>query len=234
MPLNPTWQDIALRLLLTMAAAGVIGWNRGASGHSAGLRTTLLVGMAAAVAMIEANLLLSASGKGPDSFGTMDPMRLPLGILTGVGFIGGGAILKRGELVVGLTTAATLWAVTVIGLCLGSGQLWLGGTASALAVVILWTFKWLEARLPRAHRAVLVVTVSGADPMPELPSPLLPMRHRVRALRRSYATASRTTTQRYEIVWRAPEAVDPSGHILQVASGIEGLVGFELIFADRH
>jgi hypothetical protein len=100
--------------------------------------------------------------------------------------------------------------------------------------VILWTFKWLEARLPRAHRAVLVVTVSGADPMPELPSPLLPMRHRVRALRRSYATASRTTTQRYEIVWRAPEAVDPSGHILQVASGIEGLVGFELIFADRH
>jgi MgtC family len=50
-------------------------------------------------------------------------MRLPLGILTGVGFIGGGTILKRGDLVTGVTTAATLWLVTVIGLCFGGGQL---------------------------------------------------------------------------------------------------------------
>jgi len=53
----------------------------------------------------------------------MDLMRLPLGILTGVGFIGGGAIFKKGDLVTGVTTAATLWMVTVIGLCLGGGQL---------------------------------------------------------------------------------------------------------------
>jgi putative Mg2+ transporter-C (MgtC) family protein len=55
-----------------------------------------------------------------------DLMRLPLGILIGVGFIGGGAILRRDDIVVGVTTAATLWLVTVIGLCLGGGQLALG------------------------------------------------------------------------------------------------------------
>lgn len=52
----------------------------------------------------------------------MDLMRLPLGILTGVGFIGGGSILKKGDLVTGITTAATLWVVTVIGLCLGAAN----------------------------------------------------------------------------------------------------------------
>jgi putative Mg2+ transporter-C (MgtC) family protein len=101
MPLYPTWGDIALRLVLTMIAAGIIGFNRGIRGEAAGLRTTMLVGLAASVAMIQANILLSVGGKTTDSFGVMDLMRLPLGILTGVGFIGGGAILRRGDLVIG-------------------------------------------------------------------------------------------------------------------------------------
>ena len=62
--------------------------------------------------MIPANILLPVNGKTPASFAAMDLMRLPLGILTGVGFIGGGAILKKGDLVNGVTTAATLWLVT--------------------------------------------------------------------------------------------------------------------------
>src|SRR5277367_4296835 len=138
MPLHPTWQDIGVRLLLTMIASAVIGLDRGAQGHAAGLRTTILVGLAAAIAMLQANILLSIGGKASDSFGVMDLMRLPLGILTGVGFIGGGAILRRGDLVTGVTTAATLWATTVIGLCLGGGQLGLGIGAALLAVFTLW------------------------------------------------------------------------------------------------
>ena len=58
MPLEPTWPDIAIRLGLTMLACAVIGLNRGARGHAAGFRTTILVGLAAAVAMIQANILL--------------------------------------------------------------------------------------------------------------------------------------------------------------------------------
>jgi putative Mg2+ transporter-C (MgtC) family protein len=114
MPLSPTWSDIALRLALTMLASGIIGLNRGARGHAAGFRTTMLVGLAASVAMIQANILLPLSGKTPESFSVMDLMRLPLGIPTGVGFIGGGTIVKKGDLVIGVTTAATLWLVTVM------------------------------------------------------------------------------------------------------------------------
>jgi len=120
--LYPSWQDIGLRLLLTLLAAAVIGLNREARGHAVGLRTTILVSLAACVAMIQANILLPLGGKTAASFGVMDLMRLPLGILTGVGFIGAGTILRRGDLVTGVTIAATLWVVTVIGLCFGGGQ----------------------------------------------------------------------------------------------------------------
>ena len=101
MPLTLRWEDIALRLVLTVIAGSLIGINRSEGGHSAGLRTTLLVCLAASVAMIQTNLLLPMTGKTPESFAVLDLMRLPLGILTGMGFIGGGAILRKGEMVQG-------------------------------------------------------------------------------------------------------------------------------------
>jgi putative Mg2+ transporter-C (MgtC) family protein len=162
MPLQPTWPDIAIRLALTMVAGGIIGFDRSARGHAAGFRTTILVGLAASVAMIQANILLSASGKTPASFAEMDVMRLPLGILTGVGFIGAGTIFKKGDLITGVTTAATLWLITVIGLCLGGGQLVLGAAATLLAVMTLWALKRVDYIIPREHRARLVV-VADAD-----------------------------------------------------------------------
>ncbi len=100
----------------------MLGLNRTERGMTAGLRTTILVSLAAAVSMIQVNLLLVTLGKTSDSFSVLDLMRLPLGVLTGMGFIGGGAILKRGNRVSGVTTAATLWVATVLGLCFGGGQ----------------------------------------------------------------------------------------------------------------
>src|SRR5579862_6752476 len=162
MPPVVSWTDMAIRLALTVVAGGLIGLNRGERGRPAGLRTTLLVCLAAAVAMIQANALLATAGKPQSSFAVLDLMRLPLGILTGMGFIGGGAILRRGELVVGVTTAATLWLVTVIGLCFGGGQLGLGAAATALAVLMLSGMKWIELRLHQDRRATLILS-AGAD-----------------------------------------------------------------------
>jgi putative Mg2+ transporter-C (MgtC) family protein len=107
MPITIEWPEIALRLALTVVAGTLIGLNRSEHGHSAGLRTTLLVCLAASVSMIQVNLLLPIAGKSPDSFAVLDLMRLPLGILSGMGFIGAGAIVRTGSLVRGLTTAAT-------------------------------------------------------------------------------------------------------------------------------
>jgi putative Mg2+ transporter-C (MgtC) family protein len=139
MPVELTWIDLVIRLLCTLIAGAIIGYDRGERAKAAGLRTTMLVCMAASVAMMQMNYLLPLAGRPTDSFVTNDLMRLPLGILTGVGFIGGGAILRRGNLIIGVTTAATLWYVTVIGLCFGGGQMLLGWCATAISRAV-----WLE------------------------------------------------------------------------------------------
>jgi len=147
-----------------IAAGFAIGFNRGEHGHPAGLRTTILVSLAACVAMLQANLLLPMSGRAADSFVNLDLMRLPLGILSGMGFIGAGAIIRRGKLVVGVATAATLWFVTVIGLCFGAGLLALGAISTAVAVGVLTLLKNLERHLRQDRRARLVVVTEAAGP----------------------------------------------------------------------
>jgi putative Mg2+ transporter-C (MgtC) family protein len=160
MPTEIHWFDIALRLALTMAAGGLLGMERSRTGHPAGLRTTLLVTLAASVAMIQMNLLIETNGKPSDSYTVMDLMRLPLGILTGVGFIGAGAIVRKGEFVIGLTTAATMWFATVVGLCLGGGQLILGSVSTAIGLFVLWGLRFIENKLELYRRARLRITVA--------------------------------------------------------------------------
>jgi putative Mg2+ transporter-C (MgtC) family protein len=164
MELNLSWDAIALRLMLTVIAGLLIGYDRSEHGKAAGMRTTVLVCLAAAVAMIQVNLLLPTAGRPSDSFVMNDLMRLPLGILTGVGFIGGGAILRRGNIVVGVTTAATIWLVTVIGLCFGGGQLALGIAATALGIFALQGMKLIESRLAQELSAKLSLLVAIDGP----------------------------------------------------------------------
>ena len=229
MPLSPTWPDIVLRLALTMLASGIIGLNRGARGHAAGFRTIMLVGLAASVAMIQANILLPLSGKTPESFSVMDLMRLPLGILTGVGFIGGGTIVKKGDLVIGVTTAATLWLVTVIGLCLGGGQLILGMAATALAVITLWVLKWVDMMIPREHRARLIVTSDLSWTTLDGVSRLLgPMHCRAHFLERKCDSGSQKADYTFELGWRRPERATPPLDLLAALEGRFEIKLFEL------
>jgi len=155
MPTNLVWSDIAIRLLCTIVAGGVIGYNRGEHGRPAGLRTMILVSLAACLAMIEANYLNSTMGKTPSSMAVMDTMRFPLGILTGIGFIGAGAIVRRDNFVTGVTTAATIWFVTMIGLCFGGGQIALGLVGSAIGILTLTALKVVEERTKQNHQGKL-------------------------------------------------------------------------------
>jgi len=172
MPLHLTLSDVLIRLLCTLLAGAVIGYNRGEHGKAAGLRTTMLVCLAASVAMLQVNYLLPLAGRSTDSFVMNDLMRFPLGILTGVGFIGAGAILQRRDIVTGVTTAATLWYVTVVGLCFGGGQILLGSLATAVGAALLWGVKWTERRMVREFRARLTVTLDAAAPASDLRAPL--------------------------------------------------------------
>lgn len=161
MPTEVMWMDIGLRLFLAAVAGAILGWDRGETGKPAGLRTTMLVCLAAALAMIQANLLNNTHGKTADTLVVMDTMRLPLGILSGMGFIGGGAILRRGRMIVGVTTAATLWFVTVIGLCFGGGQLLLGGIGFLLGMMVLIGLRRLDHAMRQKKNAQLHVETRG-------------------------------------------------------------------------
>jgi len=153
-----SWGDIAIRLALTLVAGILIGLDRNEHAHPAGLRTTVLIAVAAAVAMIQAHWLTIHTVDEHNAIIRADTMRLPLGILSGVGFIGAGAILRRGEMIRGITTAATIWITTVIGLCFGGGQLGLGAAATAIALTALWAMKYLERASVTGHRGTIAVT----------------------------------------------------------------------------
>src|SRR6201987_874654 len=159
------WTQIAFRLALTLLAGTLLGLERSKTGHFAGLRTTLLVMLAASVSMIQTNLLIQTNGKPQASYAVMYWMRLPLGILTGVGFIGAGAIVRKADIVVGVTTAATMWFATVVGLCLGGGQLILGSVATVIGFFVLWGLRQWEIRIEDYKMAELTVT-NAEDSLP--------------------------------------------------------------------
>lgn len=164
MPLHLSWTDVVVRLACAVSTGLVIGYNREEHGKTAGMRTTLLVCVAACVAMIQVNLLLPLAGRSADSFVMNDLMRLPLGVLTGVGFIGAGTILRRFHVVEGVTTAATLWLVTVIGLCFGGGQLVLGWGATGIGLAALWGLGRIEQRVRRERTVRLTVECEASGP----------------------------------------------------------------------
>jgi putative Mg2+ transporter-C (MgtC) family protein len=204
MPLQLHWFDIALRLALTLAAGGLLGMERSRTGHPAGLRTTLLVTLAASVAMIQMNLLIETNGKPSDSYAVMDLMRLPLGILTGVGFIGAGAIVRKGEFVIGLTTAATMWFATVVGLCLGGGQLILGSVSTAIGFFVLWGLRFVENRLELYRPARLRITVAEDRlPLQELRLQLSTAGFKIRSISTAYSIPEHSRTYDCEVRWPA-------------------------------
>ena len=117
-----------LRLLLAAALGAIIGYQRERAGKPAGLRTHTLICVGAALFTI-------ASIYG---FGGVDPARVAAGIVTGIGFLGAGAILHRqGGIVEGLTTAATIWAVAAIGLAAGAGLYLISAVTTVVVLIIL-------------------------------------------------------------------------------------------------
>ncbi|MFC0398750.1 MgtC/SapB family protein [Paraburkholderia rhizosphaerae] len=224
MPLTLEWRDVWIRLALAVVAGFLIGFNRGESGKVAGLRTTMLVCLAACLAMLQVNVLLPQVGKDSGSFVTLDLMRLPLGILSGVGFIGAGAILRKDGLVKGVTTAATLWFVTVVGLCFGGGQLGLGTVGLGLGIFVLWCLKVLETRIPRENQAELTL-IYDPDQFSRraLIDSLVQQGCRLTLVAGSSETAAGRIEERFEVRWHAsPE----SGHVppLLESSAAAGVV----------
>jgi len=225
MPTEVHWPAIALRLALTVIAGAALGMDRSRNGHPAGLRTTLLVTLAASIAMIQMNLLIPTNGRPPNSYAVMDLMRLPLGILTGVGFIGAGAIVRKGDMVLGVTTAATLWFATVVGLCLGGGQLILGCVATVLGYLALASLRRVEYRLEEYQPATLIVISAESAVAPaQLRARLEAANFRIKSLSVEHSPAQQRQQIRCDVRWPARHAIAGLPPILEELQEMPGLI----------
>jgi putative Mg2+ transporter-C (MgtC) family protein len=143
--------DVVARLLLAAVLGAVVGLEREIHDHPAGMRTHLLVSVGSAGFTVLSIYAFQAPGA--------DPARIAAQIVTGVGFLGAGAILKEGATVRGLTTAASLWAVAAVGMAAGAGSLIVALAVTFIVVVSLWPLRRVTDRFVDRdqHRVRLVL-----------------------------------------------------------------------------
>ena len=129
--------SITVRLILAIALGGLLGLQRAHVGKAAGMRTHMLVALGAAIVVLMPKL---------NGMSSADMSRIIQGTLTGIGFIGGGVILKLSEQhqIVGVTTAASIWLTATVGIAAGTGRLSLAVAGAILALLILTVFGRLE------------------------------------------------------------------------------------------
>ncbi len=133
--------EIVLKLLLAVALGGLIGLERESSHKPAGFRTNILICIGATMMMVLSGLIFQGKEGIENHFS-----RIAAGVITGIGFIGAGTIIQAGGIVVGLTTAATLWAVAGLGLVIGAGYYWIAIIFAAIIILTLVIFRQLEGQ----------------------------------------------------------------------------------------
>ncbi len=152
-----TLLDIFLRVLAAFVAGFLVGWEREVHGRPAGLRTNIMACVAGAVAMLISGMLCVAAANTGNGSIRADPARLGAGILAGMGFLGGGTILRHENFIRGVTTAASLWFVTILGLAFGAGLFVLGAIGVGFALLTLLVLTKFERNLESDWYATLTV-----------------------------------------------------------------------------
>jgi putative Mg2+ transporter-C (MgtC) family protein len=169
--MNSIWNDnyaaIALHLVIALGAGAIIGLERSYHGRPAGFRTHSLVCLSSCMLMIVTvyqDTWFSAYSLERIS---VDPTRMAQGIMTGIGFLGAGVIMREGLTVRGLTTAASIWITAGIGIMIGVGFYFPAGIATALTLIVLSVFRWIERIMPIEFYANLTVAFARSAALPE-------------------------------------------------------------------
>ena len=146
-------------MFISLIIGGLTGLEREKSNQFAGFRTHILVAVGSCITSITAvQLFISYS-----SYSNMDPARLQAQVLSGIGFIGAGAILKNSSGITGLTTAAGIWATACIGIAIGYGQYLLGIVAWVLEMITLLSLKRIDKLFFKKSSCNLYLTISSLD-----------------------------------------------------------------------
>ena len=159
--------EIVFRIIAALLAGGLIGLERSHRGRPAGFRTHALVCLASSLLMLVTAYETHWISRSAAATLVLDPTRMAQGIMTGIGFVGAGAIIKEGFTVRGLTTAASIWITAAIGILTGIGFYFAAVIGTVFALGTLSTFRWIEARMPTETYAIFMVRFARDAAMPE-------------------------------------------------------------------
>jgi len=201
--------EMVLRLLAALLAGAMIGYERSYHGRPAGFRTHTLVCTASSLLMLvtvyEAHWVRVAA----DSI-RLDPTRMAQGIMTGIGFLGAGAIIKEGLSVRGLTTAASIWITAAIGILAGIGFYFPLAVSVIITLGVLSLFRQIEARIPTQAYYYFDVRFARAASMTEDALRALIERHGFSIANFSYRLDGEGRIRRYSMVLRTIDRTNVS------------------------
>lgn len=200
--------EIAQRLLLALVFGGAIGLERSYHGRPAGFRTHTLVCLSTALLMLVSAFEAQWFELGEGVRSTLDPTRMAQGIMTGIGFLGAGAIIKDGLTVRGLTTAASIWTTAAVGVLTGIGFYFPAVFALVLTLGTLSVFRWIESKVPAQFYAEFIVRFANGQVLPETEMRALIARHRFTIANLSYRLDRVDDFFEYKMVIRTDRAVN--------------------------
>ena len=208
MNLSGDYLDMGLRLVAALAAGGIIGLERSYRGRAAGFRTHALVCVASCLLMLvtvfESYWVASIAA----SRVVIDPTRMAQGIMTGIGFLGAGVIVKEGLTVRGLTTAASIWITAAIGILTGIGFYVAAGLGTVLTLGTLSVFRWIEGKMPSEFYANFLVRFPRSGVMAEEELRRLIAEHGFSVANMSYRIAGQGREFEYQMVLRTLHAAN--------------------------
>ncbi|UCH12855.1 MAG: MgtC/SapB family protein [Candidatus Omnitrophota bacterium] len=153
--------QVLFRLILATILGGIVGFERERHEKAAGFRTHILVCIGSCLIMLTSMHMFDVY-KGTAA---LDPARIAAGVVTGIGFLGAGTIIRFGATVRGLTTAASLWAIAGVGLAVGSGFYWAAVITSAIILICLYLLTKVEAKISRKSAYDTLMVESKPDIM---------------------------------------------------------------------
>ena len=198
--------EIVFRLIAALVAGGLIGLERSHRGRPAGFRTHALVCLASSLLMLVTVYESHWMPRDAAARVVLDPTRMAQGIMTGIGFVGAGAIIKEGFTVRGLTTAASIWTTAALGILTGVGFYFAAFIGTVLALGTLSAFRWIEARLPTETYAIFMVRYARDNAITEPALRSLVQAHGFSLHNLSYRLHSDAGQMEYRMVLRTMDA----------------------------
>ena len=224
---SPLELTMVLRLIVAAVLGGIVGMERGSGDRPAGFRTHILVCVGSALFMLVSiygfDDIAPVTTNLEDDIGTRrDTARIAAQVVSGIGFLGAGTILHEGLTIKGLTTAASLWIVSAIGLAVGSGMYLLSTVATMLTMLTLVTFRTWEKRFAGTRsdrRFIRVVTRNTPGIITEITAFLSDCGIKVKTLN------VKTDNKNGNIILELYLKIDRTIDMVEVADGIQNIDG---------